>query len=67
MVTTGHATGLEKTDLTVGELKSSQVRQSGEHDIEFSAYPGDVVKISKITSVNHLRVPNDYFLYIRFD
>ena len=26
-------------DLTVGELKSSQIRQSGEHDIEFSAYP----------------------------
>ena len=26
-------------DLTVGELKSSQVRQSGKHDIEFSANP----------------------------
>ena len=26
-------------DLTVGELKSSQISQSGEHDIEFSANP----------------------------
>ena len=26
-------------DLTVGKLKSSQIRQSGEHDIEFSANP----------------------------
>ena len=26
-------------DLTVGEMKSSQIRQSGEHDIEFSTNP----------------------------
>ena len=30
-------------DSTVGELKSSQIRQSGEHDIEFSANPVQVV------------------------
>ena len=30
-------------DSTVGELKSSEIHQSGEHDIEFSANPAYVI------------------------
>ena len=43
-------------DLTVGELKSSQIRQSGEHDIEFSANP-EIVGPVDLPSASSLAGP----------
>ena len=41
-------------DLTFGALKSSEIRQSGEHDIEVSANPGYILTIPLHGNLNML-------------